>query len=376
MPIRTYMVVDPRHDHGFRRPDPLQSAAVGSPDVCTGCHAKRDAGWAAAAIAKWRRPGARAAPDFARALQAARSRSAAAPHELHRVVADASQPGIVRATALTGLQPWTSPATRPALRAALADPDPLVRAAGAELLNALPPAVRAAEGAAALRDPVRSVRFAALSAIASVGREAWPSPEPAGFRTALEEYRAWLQQDQDRPEGLVGLGMLAAWEGDPATAEIHLRSALERQPDSLLAALNLADVLRARGFEPDAETVLKQALDRDPRSAELQHSLGLLYARTGRRAEALATLGRAAELAPQNPRYAYVYGVALHDLESPAKGIAVLERAWRRAPGDIAILEALAAWAVQRGDDAAAARYRAALGAMMSAPGAPVSARP
>ena len=43
MPTRTYMVVDPRHDHGMRVPRPDLSIADGTPNACNGCHADRDA---------------------------------------------------------------------------------------------------------------------------------------------------------------------------------------------------------------------------------------------------------------------------------------------------------------------------------------------
>ena len=35
MPLVTYMVVDPRHDHSFRVPRPDLAATLGTPDVCT-----------------------------------------------------------------------------------------------------------------------------------------------------------------------------------------------------------------------------------------------------------------------------------------------------------------------------------------------------
>ena len=53
MPERSYMLIDPRRDHFFRRPDPLQSKAAGAPDVCTGCHTDKTADWAAESIAQW-----------------------------------------------------------------------------------------------------------------------------------------------------------------------------------------------------------------------------------------------------------------------------------------------------------------------------------
>ena len=57
MPERSYMLIDPRRDHFFRRPDPLQSKAAGAPDVCTGCHADKSAEWAAEQIASWKPAG-------------------------------------------------------------------------------------------------------------------------------------------------------------------------------------------------------------------------------------------------------------------------------------------------------------------------------
>jgi len=39
MPARTYMVVDVRHDHGFRIPRPDLSAKLGTPNACNDCHA-------------------------------------------------------------------------------------------------------------------------------------------------------------------------------------------------------------------------------------------------------------------------------------------------------------------------------------------------
>src|SRR5690606_1356729 len=60
MPTTTYMVVDPRHDHSMRIPRPDRSVALGTPNACTGCHAKEGAKWAADAVARWypqRKPG-------------------------------------------------------------------------------------------------------------------------------------------------------------------------------------------------------------------------------------------------------------------------------------------------------------------------------
>ena len=51
MPVRTYMVVDPRHDHAMRVPRPDLSQRLGTPDPCTACHQDKDTAWAAEVIA-------------------------------------------------------------------------------------------------------------------------------------------------------------------------------------------------------------------------------------------------------------------------------------------------------------------------------------
>ncbi len=50
MPPKTYMVVDPRHDHSMRIPRPDLSLQLGTPNACNNCHQDKDAGWADAQI--------------------------------------------------------------------------------------------------------------------------------------------------------------------------------------------------------------------------------------------------------------------------------------------------------------------------------------
>src|SRR5690606_31167702 len=96
---------------------------------------------------------------------------------------------------------------------------------------------------------------------------------------------------------------------------------------SAVAALQLAELLRASGREQEGEGLLRQALSRQPDAAGLHHALGLSLVRQGRRSEALETLQRAAELAPEAPRLAWVAAVARHDLGDAPGAIADLSRA-------------------------------------------------
>ena len=73
MPARTYMVVDPRHDHSFRIPRPDLSVKLGTPNACNDCHSDKSPQWAAAAVEQWFGPDRKGFQTYAAAFHAART---------------------------------------------------------------------------------------------------------------------------------------------------------------------------------------------------------------------------------------------------------------------------------------------------------------
>jgi predicted CXXCH cytochrome family protein len=370
MPARTYMVVDPRRDHSFRVPRPDLSAAIGTPNACSGCHRDRPPKWAADQVARWYGPASPARrPHFAPALDAGRRGLPSAEKALAALAADQSQPGIARATALALLSEYLSPASLPAVVAALGDGDPLVRAAALHALESIPPAERVQIAAPRLRDSVRAVRLAAARALAGAPRQALSAEQQADFDRALAELVASETVNADRPEAHLNLANLYARLGRPADAESELRTALRLDPRFVPAMVNLADLFRAQGRDADGERLLEQALKVAPDGAEALHALGLLRVRQGRRSEAVDLLRRAAQRQPEVPRFAYVYAVALHGTGEGARAIAVLEEAHRRRPANRDVLAALVTYLRERGEARAALRYAEQLAALV--PGDP-----
>lgn len=339
MPARDFMVIDRRHDHGFRVPRPDLAAALGTPDACTDCHRDRTAAWAADAVRAWYGPERRRGPRFAAALAAGRAHAAAGGPALDAAIDDAAVPPIARATALTLLRPYLSAHEVPRVERALRDPDPQVRRAALALLGAWDPARRWQTGGPLLADPVRGVRLAAVDALADAAA-AVPAAQRATFDAAVAEYRATQMLNADRAESWLNLGSLDARLGHPDAAEAAYRRAIDSDPHFLPAYVNLADLYRQLGRDPDGERVLRQGLAVGD-DAGLQYALGLLLVREQRRDEALAALAAAARGAPDVPRYAYVYALALDGAGRRADAIAVLEAAHRRASGDRDILAAL-----------------------------------
>ncbi|HSQ00641.1 MAG TPA: tetratricopeptide repeat protein, partial [Candidatus Dormibacteraeota bacterium] len=280
---------------------------------------------------------------------------------LDAAIADAAVPPIARATALELLAPYLSAHDVPAVEQALRDPDPQVRRAALALLDAWEPPRRWQTGAPLLADPVRSVRLAAVDALAdAAGTVTLPESQRATFATAVAEYRAAQMLNADRAESWLNLGALDARLGHADAAEAAYRRAIDTDPHFLPAYVNLADLYRQLGRDGDGERVLRQGLTVS-QEATLQYALGLLLIREQRREEALTALGAAANAAPEVPRYAYVYALALDNAGRRADAIAVLEAAQRRATGDREILTALVSLASQSGDTAAAQRWGAAL---------------
>ena len=347
MPTTTYMVIDARHDHSLRIPRPDRSVNLGVPNACNRCHTDRPAAWAAAAVRRWYPQPKPGFQNYAEAFAAA-GRSMAG--DLMVIAGDREQSGFVRSSAVWRLGFRLSPATLPALRDALADPDPLVRATAVSALSGTDAAVRAQLLAGLLGDSVRQVRMEAARALAGEPASQLPPSAQTALASALAEYVAAERFNADRPEGRANLGNLYAVQGRYADAEAAFRSALALDPTFVQAALNLADLQRSRGEEQAAEQTLREALARNPRAAPAHHALGLSLTRQKRSDEALREFAQAVALAPDVARFSYVYAVALNDRGQRDKARRELEAALKRQPGDYDMLFTLAIFERDAGD--------------------------
>jgi len=358
MPARTYMVVDDRRDHSFRVPRPDLSVTLGTPNACTGCHAARGAAWAAATVRRWYRgAGARGTRShYGAALYAGRTGRPEAEPALVRLARDRTQPGIVRASALELLERYLSPASLPALEAALRDPDPLVRLGALAPLDRLDPATRHRRAIPLLGDSIRSVRIAAARVVAPEA-DGLAGPDRGAFERAFAEFRAAQLVNADRPEAHLNLGVVHALRGEHDDARREYETALRLEPDFVPAYVNLADVHRQQGREDAAERVLRDGLARQPGAADLHYALGLVLVRTRRLADALPALREAATRAPDEPRYAYAYGLALQQAGRAGEAEDALREAAQRFPGDRELLTALVFVTRERGDHAAAVEF-------------------
>jgi tetratricopeptide (TPR) repeat protein len=365
MRTTTYMVVDPRYDHSFRVPRVDYTLEYGIPNACTTpCHADKSVAWSNDAVVKWYGPERQRGNDYVAALDTARRGLPGAGQALRAAILTPAFPPIARATALTLLGEYYTPASIDALQAGLTDPDANVRAAAARTLASLDPPDRVRLGRALLADPVRLVRAWASASLAGTPPGLLTQDEAAALARATDEYIALEMAVAERPEAHLNLSGLYLRLGKTTEAEAALQTALRLDPRSVPARVNLADLYRLLGRDADGERLLTEAVRLDPRAAEAAHALGLLCIRQRRAGEALPLLERAYRLLPGVPRYGYVYAVALHDTGDAGAAISVLTAVHAARPSDADTLAALAAYEQERGNLRAAIGWAEKLSAL------------
>ncbi|MBM3854136.1 MAG: tetratricopeptide repeat protein [Verrucomicrobia bacterium] len=336
MPTTTYMQRDPRHDHGFQKPDPLLTKELGIPNACNRCHSDKTVDWAIQHTDAWYGPKMESRQrQRTRVVAAAQAGAPGAAGRLLEFIATEDVPAW-RATLLLLARSYA--ATEPRLVAAakeeLKHVDPLVRSAAVQLLAALPSETAALRPM--LQDPSRLVRLDA----------AWPlSAELPDGSAARKELDVYLAASADQPAGRMRIGQDLFNRRRPVEAEAALRKATEWDPhspglhDALGIILNeigktaeaAAALWRAAQLNPtdaqaafnaalafagarqlrDAEFALREAVRRNPRFDRAWYNLGLLLAQTARGAEAIAALETAEKIAPNVADYPYARATIL-----------------------------------------------------------------
>ena len=357
MPERTYMVVDRRHDHSFRVPRPDLSAKLGTPNTCNDCHRDKTAEWAASAIERWHGPNRKGLQNYAEAFHAAWTGHSDAAALLGKIAADPSVPSFARASAMTELAPWLSPANIGLAQAGLSDPDPMVRIGALDMLANVSAAQLWPLVSPLLSDSNRGVRIRAAALLAAVPTASQPAVDRERFERATAEFIAAQRLNADRPQARSTLGNFHARRGLATEAEAEYKAALRLSPQFTPAAINLADLYRQLVRDGDGESVLRAAIATSPRDAGLHHALGLVLTRLKRTDGAIAELHRAAEIEPDRARYSYVYAVALHSAGRGEEAMTVLKQILVHHPDDRDTLLALISFTRDAGDFATAFDY-------------------
>jgi Tfp pilus assembly protein PilF len=189
------------------------------------------------------------------------------------------------------------------------DADPLVRAAAAAVLVAVPAQERLPYAAPLLADPIKLVRIEAARALADFPTARIPESDRAAFDRAWNELIASEQTLADMPSAQMNLGSLFWRHGDAAAAEAAYRRALLLDPYLSVAYASLASLMSEQRRNADAERALRDGIAKVPADGPLHASLGLLLVEEKREAEAVVALTRSIQLAPERARTFYNLGL-------------------------------------------------------------------
>lgn len=198
----------------------------------------------------------------------------------------------------------------------------LLVAVGLERAAAALPALAARRGAAWL---LAGPLLAALAAGTVARNEVWRDP------AVLYADEAGSGPGSSR--GLLTLSVQLRVAGRLDEAAAVLRRALELEPDSLGARLNLANVLRDQGDLQGAERLYREVTELGPNFGKAWHALGVFLLGRGRNAEARLALERAFVLSPGDAAIANTLGVARARTGEPEGALAAYELAIRLDPG-------------------------------------------
>lgn len=143
------------------------------------------------------------------------------------------------------------------------------------------------------------------------------------------ESKPVAKKEESRDFQIVHARIVALYT-DQNLALRRFKSAVEKNPDSVIDRYGYGLALARAGNMPDAVNVLKKALELDAFSPEILTALGRVYFLAGRYPEAKNTLESALSISSGNPESLYYMGRAQLELGDPAQAETAFEALLKR----------------------------------------------
>jgi tetratricopeptide (TPR) repeat protein len=349
MPGLYYMGNDYRLDHSIRNPRPDLSLELNVPNSCNmkTCHDDKSIQWSVDYMIEWY--GTSRKPHYGSVFAAARGGLPEAQEGLLRIADDNLMPTIVRATALSLLEPYPIAETISAYEIALMDSVALVRHAAVASLPLLSQEEVKRLIVPMLYDSVKAVRMEAARYLVGVQRDQLDERQLTVFYSGLEEYKDAMQYSTDMPSSCMNLGNVAMDLDQVEFAGDYYRSAIQIDREFYPAKINLAMLYNQLGRNDDAESLYRDVLAENPEFHEVSYSLGLLLAEMNRYEEAADFLARASTGLPERTRIYYNLGLVLQLLDRKSEAESALRSAIELEPYNLDYLYALADHYIKRG---------------------------
>jgi len=332
MPGRYYMGIDYRPDHSMRIPRPDLSESLNTPNSCSsiGCHNDKPLSWVTENYNKWY--GLKRKPHYGEVLAAAREHQEGADNQLRELVNDSLLPAIVRATALSLLRDYPSPANEETFARALASPEALLRHTALTAMGQTSDEMILKQIAPKLYDPVKAVRIEAALKLAQVPEQKIRQQDKDAFRKTIAEYQKAMEYNSDFAAQRYNLGNLARIQRNSDEAIQFYQAAIAIDDQFVPAKVNLAMEYNRTGQNEKAEKLFREVVAAHPQMYDITYSLGLLLAEMHKYEEAADYLGKAADGMPDYSRARYNQALALLKLKKWQEGAAALEKAITQDP--------------------------------------------
>jgi predicted CXXCH cytochrome family protein len=285
MPKTVVSINATMRDHTIGVPAPENTVAHGIPNACTECHTDKKAAWAVDTLQAWWPDGRRQQlVKQADAFTAARANRSGALDQLLALTGDAAASPLIKANAFGYLRKYADARAGSALLAAARAEHPAIRAVAisslGERATAAPPDDDAARRAvlAALDDPQRAVRIAALLSLINLRGRPLAAPDLARFQRVGREFARMERLYRDNAGFERDLGVVHLLGGEVERAADALQIALKLDPAQPTARFLLAIArINQRRFD-DARALLMQVPSSDPYFPAAQDRLKMLAA--------------------------------------------------------------------------------------------------
>ncbi|MGR3715079.1 MAG: multiheme c-type cytochrome [Shimia sp.] len=264
MADQVYMGNDWRRDHSFRVPRPDLTGKIATPNACAACHADQGALWAANTIAEWYPNGQWNEPHFGETLARARLDPAGHSQELLALAKDASQPDLVRATALWVLGPGAAALDVKDIGDFLDNNDPQIRVGALNALRQRAPLASAPYLLQGLQDDTRAVRIAAARAILGQPPNRLSETLRPQVQQAYREFGDVIRNQLDFAEAHLQIAGYAMIVGNIPSAITALSEAVRINPQNPQAWHALVRMTAEQEGRASAQALVRQALDLNP----------------------------------------------------------------------------------------------------------------
>ena len=318
-----------RSDHSMRPPMPSATIEFKSPNACNICHDDMSPEWANKFVKEWRDRDYQAPVLYnAGLINAAREQNWSNPDKMLEALDSNRMDAVFTTSLIRLLAGCESEEKWPSIEKQLNHKSPLVRSAAANAMISNPRPEVIGKLLNAAKDKYRVVRLAAASSLSAVPINEFSIEEKQIVNNVLEEYKNSLITRPDNWSSHYNLGNFYHYQGQLNKAILSYETASQLYDKALEPLINSSIVYSQLNDPANAERSLQKALEINPESEAANLNMGLLSAETGKTDMAIVYLEKVLEINPESAVSAYNLSI-LVSKENPEKAIEYSRQAYK-----------------------------------------------